>query len=83
MKRTEAITKIRAAMLVLQLEADIMLSAEILEEAIQQFGRETVEDLLYEISNPMVGFDDEINAAKAEIALAPMRLVRNKIKERN
>jgi len=82
MHETDALSMIRASMIILQLEADILLSAEILEEAAEKFGKKLIEKLLFELSVPGISTDADLVHAKAEIALVGMR-PRMQGKERN
>tara|TARA_Y100000310_G_scaffold231739_1_gene234425 strand:- start:781 stop:1029 length:249 start_codon:yes stop_codon:yes gene_type:complete len=78
----EALTLIKAAMIMLNTYFDIIGSAELLELAAKKVGKETVEDLIFELSDAHLGSRKEIVECKAELVLSRMRNLRG-IKEVN
>ena len=60
-------------MLMLNTYFDLMGSAELLDLAAKQAGKEKVEDLIFELADAHSGSRDEIIACKAEMVLSRMR----------
>ncbi len=69
-------------MIMLNTYFDIIGSAELLELAAKKVGKETVEDLIFELSDAHLGSRKEIVECKAELVLSRMRNLRG-IKEVN
>jgi len=60
-------------MIMLNTYLDLMGSAEILEIAAKEAGREKIEDLIFTLTDADVGTSKEINECKAELVLSRMR----------
>ena len=69
----EILVYIRASMIMLNTYYDIMGSAEILEIASREAGKERIEDLIYELADANASSRKEIIYCKAEMALARVR----------
>ena len=69
----ETLIIVKAAMIMLNTYLDLMGSAEILEIAAQEAGREKIEDLIFTLTDTDVGTSKEINECKAELVLSRMR----------
>ena len=69
----ELLTLIKAAMIMLNTYLDLMGSAEILEIASREAGKEKVEELILELADANAGSRKEIIECKAEMVLSRMR----------
>jgi hypothetical protein len=69
----ELLTLIKAAMIMLNTYLDLMGSAEILEIASREAGKEKVEELILELADAHAGSRKEIIECKAEMVLSRMR----------
>ena len=69
----QLLTLIKAAMIMLNTYLDLMTSAELLEEASQEVGKEKVEELILELADAHAGSRKEIIECKAEMVLSRMR----------
>ena len=69
----ETLTRIKAAMIMLNTYLDLMISAEILEEVSRKAGKEKVEELILELADAHLGSRKEIIECKAEMVLSRMR----------
>ena len=69
----ETLIIVKAAMIMLNTYLDLMGSAEILEIAAKEAGREKIEDLIFTLTDTDVGTSKEINECKAELVLSRMR----------
>ena len=65
----EAMTLVKASMIMLNKYADLMASAELLEEAMKIAGKEEVTDIMFDLADVNDASPAELKAIKAELIL--------------
>jgi len=67
---TEGLLLIKAAMIMLNKYADVLASADLLEDAIDGLGKDRVEELMWDLSRMGKDTSPELKQIKAELMLS-------------
>jgi hypothetical protein len=67
---TEGLLLIKAALIMLNKYADVLASADLLEDAIEGLGKNKVEDLMWDLSRMDKDTTPELKRIKAELMLS-------------
>ena len=70
MTETEGLLLIKAAMIMLNKYADVLASADLLEDAIEGMGKDKVEELMWDLSRMGKNASPELKRIKAELMLS-------------
>jgi hypothetical protein len=73
----EGLLLIKAAMIMLNKYADVLASADLLEDAIKGIGKKKVEDLMWELASINKDSSEELKLIKAELMLTHLSPVLN------